>query len=665
MALVSFGYRVDMNTIAPPTDPAGYIVAYDLDGILKQKNHLGVISLVGSGTSGSSGTSGVDGIVGGQLFYFNESVVGFTASYKHLGNSPVISSEEIVTKTLGPTESNVLMSSYISDSLGLNVIPGGVQRFNLHYKKGASQSNISTYAVVQLANQNGDKYYDLGATQAIAYSNTQEIGWENDNVVNISLDIISITTEIQATDRIVISLYTNNLDTTTQSVSFYTEGLNNYSYVQTSTAVVPGPRGATGFGVTSSFYLQGTTDYSYDTTSDIYRTGSLNIGTGTASDTRFLVSSSGGTVSLLVNEQGDTIFSGDTKISGQTFSNLPPGSITFGSKTAIYSPNDAEIVIGTDRLATYSYNYGWKFNRFQITNLWGNPIEVQNTIGTIGNLWIGSNYVFAGYGVPVSQQSTLFVKGTTSSIMKVVGTGATSSNSDSIFEINDSGVVSIDGNVGIGTTSPSTKLHVYGTQSGVFRLEDGTQGDGYVLTSDANGVGSWKTPTYKVFTALLTQSGGDSPDSINGQDNFNKGETYEIVANPNNEDLTPYGAPNNNVGTYFICNANVPAYTFTYNLQLGYNSGAPVATVLENTIGNIWFRYNDYGYYNVFSNLLFIENKTTIFFGPSNNDESTDSAITIDYYSFNNEQFGFRTYRDGGLVDSQLYNTPIEIRVYE
>lgn len=307
MALVSFGYRVDMYAIAPPTDPAGYIVAYDLDGILKQKNHEGVVSIIGSGTSG---TSGQDGIAGGQIFYFNESVVGYTASYRQLGNSPVISNEEIITKTLGPSESNVLMSSYISDSLGLTVIPGGVQRFSLHYKKSASQSNISTYAVVQLANQNGDTYYDLGATQAIAYSNTQEIGWESNNTTNISLDIISITTEILVTDRVVISLYTNNLDTTTQSVSFYTEGLNNYSYVQTSTAVVPGPKGptgATGFGVTSSFYLQGTTDYSYDTTSDIYRTGSLAIGTsGSSTSKLYIYATQSGGLQLEDGTQGDS-----------------------------------------------------------------------------------------------------------------------------------------------------------------------------------------------------------------------------------------------------------------------------------------------------------------------------------------------------------------------
>lgn len=43
-------------------------------------------------------------------------------------------------------------------------------------------------------------------------------------------------------------------------------------------------------------------------------------------------------------------------------------------------------------------------------------------------------------------------------------------------------------NVGIGTAVPSAKLHV----SGTFRLVDGTEGAGEVLTSDANGNASWQ-----------------------------------------------------------------------------------------------------------------------------------------------------------------------------
>ena len=50
----------------------------------------------------------------------------------------------------------------------------------------------------------------------------------------------------------------------------------------------------------------------------------------------------------------------------------------------------------------------------------------------------------------------------------------------------------LKGNVGIGLTGPSTKLHIYATQPGAFTLQDGTQATGYVLTSDANGVGTWE-----------------------------------------------------------------------------------------------------------------------------------------------------------------------------
>jgi uncharacterized protein (TIGR02145 family) len=44
-------------------------------------------------------------------------------------------------------------------------------------------------------------------------------------------------------------------------------------------------------------------------------------------------------------------------------------------------------------------------------------------------------------------------------------------------------------NVGIGTTTPTAKLHVAGS----IKIVDGTQGTGKVLTSDATGKGSWQT----------------------------------------------------------------------------------------------------------------------------------------------------------------------------
>lgn len=44
-------------------------------------------------------------------------------------------------------------------------------------------------------------------------------------------------------------------------------------------------------------------------------------------------------------------------------------------------------------------------------------------------------------------------------------------------------------NVGIGTTTPNAKLHVNGS----FKISNGSQGEGKVLTSDANGLATWKS----------------------------------------------------------------------------------------------------------------------------------------------------------------------------
>ena len=51
------------------------------------------------------------------------------------------------------------------------------------------------------------------------------------------------------------------------------------------------------------------------------------------------------------------------------------------------------------------------------------------------------------------------------------------------------------GNVGIGTTVPAAKLEVYGSSkiNGQITIADGTQGNGKILRSDANGLASWST----------------------------------------------------------------------------------------------------------------------------------------------------------------------------
>lgn len=62
-------------------------------------------------------------------------------------------------------------------------------------------------------------------------------------------------------------------------------------------------------------------------------------------------------------------------------------------------------------------------------------------------------------------------------------------------------------NVGIGTTTPTTKLHINNPSSPALRIVDGTQKDGYVLTSDANGNSSWKPAATKQVLGVLPTTG--------------------------------------------------------------------------------------------------------------------------------------------------------------
>ncbi|MCF8324765.1 MAG: tail fiber domain-containing protein [Leadbetterella sp.] len=74
-----------------------------------------------------------------------------------------------------------------------------------------------------------------------------------------------------------------------------------------------------------------------------------------------------------------------------------------------------------------------------------------------------------------------------------VGTGSTNTARRTSF------VVQQNGNVGIGNSAPTERLDVAGS----IKIVDGTQGAGKVLTSDANGRGTWTTPTASVNTSEL------------------------------------------------------------------------------------------------------------------------------------------------------------------
>ena len=206
----------------------------------------------------------------------------------------------------------------------------------------------------------------------------------------------------------------------------------------------------------------------------------------------------------------------------------------------------------------------------------------------------------------------------------------------------------------------TTTQLVLNTNGGSVSIQNITKNKWIALESIA-GIPTPAEPTYKVYTALVTQSGGDNNRDISQGDNITVGVTYYISINSENADLTFFGAPNNDVGTYFVCTQSglLPSIG---SISLLWNEGAPVVTVLENTIGNIWFTYQTDGTYIIVSDSLFTVNKTITF--------TTTSSSPNDPYWITMKIVGlqeiyliqFDGYGSG--TNNLPSSTPIEIRVY-
>lgn len=172
---------------------------------------------------------------------------------------------------------------------------------------------------------------------------------------------------------------------------------------------------------------------------------------------------------------------------------------------------------------------------------------------------------------------------------------------------------------------------------------------------------------YKVYTALLTQSGGQNTDALEGG-NLTIGVTYKIQGVGGGADFTNVGAPNNDIDTWFVATGTAPNSWGTGG-SLSYDLGAPVVTVLENTIGNIWFTYGGIGDYYINSSSLFVPNKTAILFGGAYYNGIIDTTVGYGQSFFNlnyPDSLGIGCIKTQGdeRTDDVLFNTTIEIRVY-
>lgn len=93
------------------------------------------------------------------------------------------------------------------------------------------------------------------------------------------------------------------------------------------------------------------------------------------------------------------------------------------------------------------------------------------------------------------------------SVINATYTGnGTNQNSNLQFSTSGATRMTLDdkGFVGINTTNPSTRLDIEnGSTNGAIKIVDGTQGLNKVLTSDANGVGTWKRSAVDIYYAPI------------------------------------------------------------------------------------------------------------------------------------------------------------------
>jgi len=167
---------------------------------------------------------------------------------------------------------------------------------------------------------------------------------------------------------------------------------------------------------------------------------------------------------------------------------------------------------------------------------------------------------------------------------------------------------------------------------------------------------------YKVYTALLTQSGGDDPKTITSG-NLTNGITYEIGAAgidpPGSYDFSNVGGPVYPESFSFVATSNDVPNNYA-SQTLNYNEGAPVVTVLENTIGNIWFNYFQPGDYGISFSSPVDYNKLQVFL------TSTASAnYSVSYQANTDYPILIRTAVIPSPTSNDILNlTPIEIRIY-
>lgn len=213
------------------------------------------------------------------------------------------------------------------------------------------------------------------------------------------------------------------------------------------------------------------------------------------------------------------------------------------------------------------------------------------------------------------QDQTFFVSESLGDLLAAANVGSVTQIQAQVLDIN--GDPQIPG--GVTFTFPADAISMWETIDGLMQVnstihfKNKTYG---VSDSLSSLVAQSNASAYKVYTALLTQSGGSDVLTLFPGNPLVIGVTYTITGYAAGDDFSNVGGPPpSNEGDYWsgysFCATGTSPLVWT-STGLNYDTGAPVVTVLENTIGNIWWTYDNVGSYYAKSDDLFTEDKTFV-----------------------------------------------------
>lgn len=450
----------------------------------------GVTGAAGSnGTSGTSGTSGVNGQNGqasGRVYYFNGSVTASISgsTFNELGTEPVVGPTFIVSQSLSGSGVSQILDRYLTDPLGFNVIPGGLQTFHFNMLKPASNDNIQAQVRLQLTDVNGNP------SGSPVTSSFFEIGWNGPTTPDsVILDFVFPTTTINSSSRMTVDILAKNNDASPKEIKFYTEG-DQYSFVVTSVGFDNGTSGTSGTsGVNGSNGTSGVSGTNGSAGSSGLTAGFVFNAVANASAAGTISTNSGSLVISKTDARGADI-SGILSLiaTGNARGNIvaTSGSVTFNYP--ITSPNlDLTVVWNlatsntTQNLVPGSqYAIAFVVNGEDGSNGTSGTSGVSGTSGTSGTSGVNGSNGTSGVSGSSGTSGTSGVDGSngTSGTSGISGTSGTSGTSGVNGSNGTSGTSGVSGSSGTSGTSGINGSNGTSGTSGV----NGTSG-----TSGVNG----------------------------------------------------------------------------------------------------------------------------------------------------------------------------------